>query len=896
MKKYLIAVAMVVAVSGTFVSCHDDEIANSTVEQKIQAFEDVFTRAFGKPDPNHTWGFGDPINVEGSVTRSVDVNGNLWETRPEVTEAEALAVYNYVNRVKTSIPRYYEDSPVNLKNFFVTQVWGGQRTDVNCNYKDYANNDVFGPEKMNHLQISKSSDRLGDDGVTGSTDAAINSNWDHANNFNAAQNRDWDGNTMFINWGTLNFAYHNSNDSKYHDKWIIVDGADIYDANGNNYPGKYYVCFDFISRAPVKTIIGLRVPGINPGEMTDVDGSGVVKIEGYYTSISDIPENKRTFEYNGTTYTIGEGENYEWYIKDYDGNTNMSVDANNYYTDWIIRLVEARPKAGAFPKVKVITSDETTDGYVIRKIYTGEQVINSGRVFCEDIVSAKYDLEDLDYNDVVFDAAIVQQYRKLVTTYYDKDRQLIPSTTEAPNPKVEYNFTGITDQDDGYNQYYAKVCLLAAGGTLPIELRIGTQFNDDVHNILGGNSPSIMINTLSRDEREKVNMAEVAIVKPAVNIEKTAGEDRDKFYGITSIKDDIILNVEYGNLAAEIKADYYDEEEGDVVATAKFMVPLGTPWAKERTNIATAYPSFKDWVNEETDEDGRVVTPFWNNPNNDPNEDEYFFKDSELVGLDPEIYAKGNFIVGEEETDLGESSQTSSTNTIQEFDPVDPVIPTPIGTVLYDYLQTGNPGPGTPGYLYDGNSVTVETSKSIEKGSTIRVYGVSIADMEVKCEDINNDTFISYTDGSSYIDIPVTKSFGLNELSYKLTFSGKNFTITYVTIAPTTNSTTLWEAGPADHYIGFDIQAGDSKLSNIKDGDIIRIHATQNESFKVKIFYGNSYIPIGQELNNTNVTWVNGSYFDYTLASGEGTAIKDNGVHFQMDGMSALTKVEVIHQ
>ena len=138
------------------------------------------------------------------------------------------------------------------------------------------------------------------------------------------------------------------------------------------------------------------------------------------------------------------------------------------------------------------------------------------------------------------------------------------------------------------------------------------------------------------------------------------------------------------------------------------------------------------------------------------------------------------------------------------------------------------------------------------------------------------------------------KSFGLNELSYKLTFSGKNFTITYVTIAP--NSTTLWAAGPADNYIGFDIQAGDSKLSNIKDGDIIRIHATPNESFSVKIFYGDSYNPIGQEFNKTNVTWVNDSYFDYTLAPGEGTALKNNIVHFQMNNMSALTKVEVIHQ
>ena len=118
--KNLLAVAMAVAVSGAFVSCKDDVISSSTVEQKIQAFEEVFTEAFGKPDPNHTWGFGDPIIVEGSgsVTRSVNVNGNLWETCPTVTEAEAQAIYNYVNKPKKQIEHYYEVSPINLKNFF----------------------------------------------------------------------------------------------------------------------------------------------------------------------------------------------------------------------------------------------------------------------------------------------------------------------------------------------------------------------------------------------------------------------------------------------------------------------------------------------------------------------------------------------------------------------------------------------------------------------------------------------------------------------------------------------------------------------------------------------------------------------------------------------------------
>ena len=99
---------------------------------------------------------------------------------------------------------------------------------------------------MNHLQISKIATRLGTDGVPLNANDpggdAINADWDHANNFNAASNQDWNGNTMFVNWGTKNFAYHNSNDSRYHDKWIIVDGYYI-TVKSHRHTGHYYVWF-----------------------------------------------------------------------------------------------------------------------------------------------------------------------------------------------------------------------------------------------------------------------------------------------------------------------------------------------------------------------------------------------------------------------------------------------------------------------------------------------------------------------------------------------------------------------------------------------------------------------------------------------------------------------------
>ena len=44
--------------------------------------------------------------------------------------------------------------------------------------------------------------------------------WFHILDFNAGQSTDFEGNMLVVNTPPLNFAYHNSADSKWHDKWI----------------------------------------------------------------------------------------------------------------------------------------------------------------------------------------------------------------------------------------------------------------------------------------------------------------------------------------------------------------------------------------------------------------------------------------------------------------------------------------------------------------------------------------------------------------------------------------------------------------------------------------------------------------------------------------------------
>lgn len=897
MKKYLITAAMAVAVSGALVSCHEDEITGSAVEQKIQAFEDLFVQAFGKPDPNHTWGFGDPIVVEGAMTRAeVNVNGNLWNSRPALGETEEADVLKYMDMTLAEMTqkgnKYSKEFPVNLVNYFVTQVHTGD--DKYGTAQSPNNKTVLGSSKMNNLHIAMVESAARKNSTIRGSLPGGQGDWEHVNNFNAGTSKDWGGNTMFINSGTFDFAYENSDDSKYHNRWIVVKGSDI---DAEKYGNYYYVCFDF-EGVPneCKTYYDFHYTDAS-GNTQSANG----EIAGYYETLQDLKDAGITSLHTYGNLDIDVNKITDLTISRW-GQDNMLFRGDNNYSDWIIRLVAATPKIG-IPKVKVPTA---TGGKTTRVIKSGEQVVQSGRVFCEDIVAAQYRYEDLDYNDVVFDAAIVHNYRKLISTYYDKDNNLIPSTPENPNPKIEYDFSGIDGQADGYSEYYAKVCLLAAGGTLPISIQVRRNadeilYNGEIHNILGKKSSSIMINTLSKNERERVNMATVESYRPAVDLTHVVdGVTTDKFAGIMDINTGITLDVQYGNVAAKIESKYYGGQN-DVVASAKFMVPLGTPWAKERVNIANAFPLFPQWVKDETNDDGIVNYPFWEEKNRgaetnfycDPNYDL-----AELPGLDPAIWSKGKFIT-DNGTTYAESSETTTSlpdiigSGISEVDPENPIFTIPDNqteTILYDFTI---PTVG-PGYLYDGNQVTVISETTITTGSKIRIYGVSIDGWEVT---LDNQTISASNEGryatNGYIEFDATSNIG-----NRLNITGKNFTITYITLVGGNNGggnneNVIWSTETEFNSWQSTIAIPGNMFSTAKVGDIVRVYV-KNKT--------NEYNPIFKHVENNwqdwsgfqnNINKDNNEYFEAPIPNDGLDELKSKGLRFQGLGFT-VTKIVLI--
>jgi len=441
MKKYLMTGVAAVAMVAAMTSCSHDETLYqpSTPQEKFQA---EFVAQFGEIAKDQNWGFTNVKPMNMTETRSHNVNRNEWGTGngiggsvavpknlndPTVNANEQQLVYNYFNKKREGA---VNQNNVIWTDYFITEVWKGE--DV---YKDGANGDVKGSDHMNHLQVLKGE---------GSIDANGNlvGAWEHANDFNNGDHSSsWNtivGHTFMYNSGTYDFAYHNTTDSKYHNEYIIIPGAEI----DPSLAGYYYVGFDFYA-----------------------------------------------------THPTGQ-----------EANRNMDVARDWVFTDWIVRISPA-------------------------------EFLQKGRIIAEDLSASTG--SDFDYNDVVFDVALVNEYV----------------------------------QEQNANRLIAHITLQAAGGTMP--LYIGGKANGkEVHELFGV-STTTMVNT-NEGTVSKAPVQFCLDLGPAV---------WDGTYSYKNIPVDV--ETPQGLITLGV-------ETGE--APEKICVETRYKWCNERKAIQNIYPAFKDWV------------------------------------------------------------------------------------------------------------------------------------------------------------------------------------------------------------------------------------------------------------------------------------------------------------
>lgn len=387
------------ALCAAFTSCsnkedlYDEGQIQQNAEQAVyNNYNEAFIKTFGKPASNHQWGF---INYSRANTRNngignaINVNGNMWTETPGVRVNEEVdAIYNYVKNgtewmTQNSKP-FSTKAPKNLNGYFVTQVRSGNNNYADNTYINTYNNNQEVKNVgawMNHLQIAfNENPSIADlnNAADPNNESSFNniSGWEHINNFNGSSNINWSasdsqekGNTKVENKGAYDFAYYNSLDHQYHNKWILVDGADISD--DSYYADFYYVCFDFESdpSASNKTRYSYYDETQNNGGFNGtIDGT-------YYTSEAILA----ALAEQGIT------DRSQINITGWEQQDKM-IPGNNVYTDWIIRITKGEPE--------VIPSEWDL------------------RIIAEDLNATATEGEpensDWDFNDVVLDVKFLE--------------------------------------------------------------------------------------------------------------------------------------------------------------------------------------------------------------------------------------------------------------------------------------------------------------------------------------------------------------------------------------------------------------------------------------------------------------------------------------------------------
>ena len=213
-----------------------------------------------------------------------------------------------------------------------------------------------------------------------------------------------------------------------------------------------------------------------------------------------------------------------------------------YADDWIIKVI---PGNGS-----TITTNK------VSKVYKKKTVLVHKWVFCEDLGSSASN-KDYDYNDLVFDAKVIDEYKVL---------------RDADGNETTYT-------DDPSHTYYTEVTPLAGGGELTIKFNaLSTNAHEMFNPAVASN---VLVNTCRFNQEISMSHVEGRAGTTGVIPFDTYNEAIDI--------NNVVVMVRSSQAAYELSA--YKGE-----APHKICVPVGTRWAYERTDIKDAYTGFEAYV------------------------------------------------------------------------------------------------------------------------------------------------------------------------------------------------------------------------------------------------------------------------------------------------------------
>ena len=238
-----------------------------------------------------------------------------------------------------------------------------------------------------------------------------------------------------------------------------------------------------------------------------------------------------------------------------EANKNMDVARDWIYNDWIVRISPAtHVGSGGSTGGNINQNTSSTE------VYTKQHVLVHKWVFCEDLGSSS-NRRDFDYNDLVFDARIVDEYKVI---------------KNADGTESAYSA-------DPSHRYYAKLTPLAAGGEYEVWFN---QSNQPIHSLF---VPSTANNVL-------INTCNSSLDYATPHTEGLAAQTI--IYTFNSRSQASLSNI---NIFVRSSTATYELTANTGEAPHKICVPPGTRWPYERTDITEAYSGFTSYVENRVD-------------------------------------------------------------------------------------------------------------------------------------------------------------------------------------------------------------------------------------------------------------------------------------------------------
>lgn len=582
-------------------SCSDYD--NGYTSKDI-AYKEQFYNMFGNADPNHTWNMAQSRSLDVTINSEGTYTVKVWTANPRLGESNAFLLGQYDRVPGGATSSFACDMPQDVKTAYVGIIdENGDRIILPSEVKDGKVSVEFGAlgtrtafsgssGSITYTAIDKSN---GKEFQKGDMDAPLNTLPEQQQNIGKVS-QDFEyvstgeftiypmysitGNLGSTGYGErLGIYLYDSNGNKTETVWIwqstINTGSPEQDDNGfsdgidarrsvtwfdgyNSSTGQWET--DFLAFDESRNLKGWE----NGNPIKWFDSPKVVWSGDNFVN----PYTKIRAE--GVTVNIPEGTRFGMVLDAADGGPYYSNSAYNQDQGW------------PFPGTQT-----GTDG--VKDVYAATFEYQGGLYLAFEDWNYGHGGHDCDFNDVVF--VMPETTKKPIVI--DKDTKDVSMSyivaCEDLGGTFDWDFNDVVYAIEHVSgQQTAKLKLLAAGGTLPVNI----SYNDSVIRFNGKNGLCEDLHeAFGVDQKTPVNVGGYS-ASPVYSEEFKVGADA---FSMSTHASDFKIHVDYTDGSKGAVIGVPDRNAGQE-PQAFLVADPNWQWPNEKVSITSVYPEFTEWV------------------------------------------------------------------------------------------------------------------------------------------------------------------------------------------------------------------------------------------------------------------------------------------------------------